>query len=402
MRCVSPGARASLPLLSEMRSRQSFFLFSLLFFLLFSVFCFSVLSVNSNIMAAVWGNNIVRFTYTGAEGEHIPAEATHITVAEDSTFVRAEAFKNHRNIIELICHEGVVKIELSAFLYCPNLRRVIMPGVKVLEENAFSWCEALEDVECGKLEVIRYGAFSECFSLMIINLPSVRIVEENAFGNCNDLAEVHFGSKLGGIEQRAFGECISLERITIPLKDGLFTGDGAFIACENLEEVDLVEGAVLQETVDSFESEEWRNDMNGVIDSINQILPAAPAGQYNYRVSAEDDPGQKARAIRMWIRSVLDKIHHYKAEHQRVLDVAATRLQLALPQDIVMNSVLSFLQTLPSYSFEEVYVVEGEDDSVEGGDDSVAGEDSVEEEDHGDEEGDRVESESNCCCCCIQ
>ena len=34
---------------------------------------------------------IVRFTYTGADGEVIPLEATHITVAEDCTFVRADA-----------------------------------------------------------------------------------------------------------------------------------------------------------------------------------------------------------------------------------------------------------------------------------------------------------------------
>jgi len=54
----------------------------------------------------------------------------------------------------------------------------------------------------------------------------------------------------------------------------------------------------------------------------------------------------------MWIRSVIGKIIHYQAEHQRLLDEeVATTLQLALPRDIVMNSVLPFLE-LPTYTFE--------------------------------------------------
>ena len=69
--------------------------------------------------------------------------------------------------------------------------------------------------------------------------------------------------------------------------------------------------------------------------------------EYDY-----DDVGGKARAIRTWIRSVLGKIIHYKAEHQRLLDGdVATTLQPVLPQDIVMNNVLPFLK-LPSYTFE--------------------------------------------------
>jgi len=86
--------------------------------------------------------------------------------------------------------------------------------------------------------------------------------------------------------------------------------------------------------------------MNEEIDSINQILPTVDAGRWVY------DVGDKARAVRTWIRSVLGKIIHYQAEHQRLLDEeVATSLQLALPRDIVMNNVLPFLE-LPSYTFE--------------------------------------------------
>ena len=97
-----------------------------------------------------------------------------------------------------------------------------MPGVKEVEEEAFGWCEALTDVECGKLEIIRYSAFWNCKSLKSINLPSARIVA-GSFRNCDALANVKFGSKLERIEGFTFLQCVSLERITIPLKDNLIT-----------------------------------------------------------------------------------------------------------------------------------------------------------------------------------
>ena len=148
-------------------------------------------------------------------------------------------------------------------------------------------------------------------------------------------------------------DCHSLERITIPLKDYIFTDDNIFQACDDLNHVHLVEGALLQETIAALLLEEWRNDMNREVDSIKQILPDTDAGgicaeihDYEY-----DDPGGKASAIRTWNGMLLRKTVHYQAEHQRLLNVAATALQFALPQDIVMNSVLSFL-ALPSHRFE--------------------------------------------------
>ena len=80
---------------------------------------------------------IITYVYRGEEDEIIPWEATHITMDEGVTFVRAQAFRGHRNIVEVICHDKVEKIEADAFRYCSSLRRVIMPNVKVVEEGAF-------------------------------------------------------------------------------------------------------------------------------------------------------------------------------------------------------------------------------------------------------------------------
>ena len=291
---------------------------------------------------------MLRFTYTGGADERIPIEATHITVAVK--VVTAGAFHWHPNIVEVIFRDDVEKIEERAFACCPNLRRVVMLGVKVVEKNAFECCKALTDVECGKLEIIRQKAFYYCKSLGSINLPSARIVERYAFGNCIVLKDVKFGSKLERIESfaftfsAAFGHYSCLKRITIPLKDGIFTDDdNAFMGCDILTNVDLVEGAVLQETIAALNLEEWRHDMTEEIDSINRILPNAPAVGFQAT--------EKTHVVRMWIGSVLHKIVHYKAEHRRVLGEAAAALQLVLPHDILMNNVLSFLE-LPAYSFE--------------------------------------------------
>ena len=134
--------------------------------------------------------------YRGEEGETIPREATHITVGEGVTFVRAHAFCDHPNIVEVICHDKVEKIERGAFILCPSLRRVIMPGVKEVEKMAFWGCLALADVECGKLEIVGEWAFGGgCILLKSINLPSARIVEKYAFAECG-LLNVKYGNKL--------------------------------------------------------------------------------------------------------------------------------------------------------------------------------------------------------------
>ena len=181
-----------------------------------------------------------------------------------------------------------------------------------------------------------------------------------------------FGSKLERIEELAFIDCTALKRITIPLKDGIIAADDIFEGC--VERVDLVEGEVY-ETIAALQMEEWRNEMKEEIDSINQILPTTPADFYHYHMDHHDDGGN-ARAIRTWLRSVLRKIIHHKAQHQRIVDEAATYLQLALPRDIVTKNVLPFLE-LPSYTFELVDHEEEEDDSVR--------EEEVEEEEQGDD-----------------
>eukprot|EP00984_Skeletonema_dohrnii_P003824 scaffold1316_cov72-Skeletonema_dohrnii-CCMP3373.AAC.3 len=276
------------------------------------------------------------FIYMGEPNPVVPPGATRVIVDKSVNIIPERAFQGNGSIVELFCHDGVEKVETRAFNRCSSLRRVIMPGVEVVEGHAFSRCVALRYVECGKLERIEGGAFFSCKSLTSIDLPSVDFVGESAFARCEALTDAIFGDKLETVKSGAFYKCTSLEQITIPLKHGMFDHGNIFQGCFNLKRVDLVGG--LHGTVAALLMEEWRIDVNETIDSINQILST-----YNY---------EKAVAIRRWIRSVLHKIVHYKTQHHLFLSEAARTLELAsLPTDIVMKSVLPFLE-LPSYTFD--------------------------------------------------
>ncbi|KAK1735717.1 hypothetical protein QTG54_013423 [Skeletonema marinoi] len=147
-------------------------------------------------------DNIRRYNYTGEDGE-VPWDATHVTVDKSVTVIPAEPFALHPNIVEVVLHDKVKRIEIEAFQRCPSLRRVIMPGVEVVERAAFYCCGFLTVVECGKLEIIREDAFGNCQSLSSIYLSSAKVIDHQAFAG-TALTDAKFGSKLERIGEWAF------------------------------------------------------------------------------------------------------------------------------------------------------------------------------------------------------
>ena len=245
------------------------------------------------------------------------------------TTIPAEFLLGNLNIVELICEPGVKRIEEAAFAYCRRLQRVVLFGAKDVEAHGLVACEALENVECELLERVGEYAFRSCVSLGSINLPSIQRVARGAFIDCLALTHVTFGDDLEAIQTMAFFRCSSLEWITIPLKDGLFTDNTIFTACDCLKRVDILEGPI-HDTANALLLDEWKIDMSNEIDSINQILPGANAGNYNN----DREHGEKTYEIRMWIKRVIRKITHYQVEQNRLLTEAATALQSRLPLEI--------------------------------------------------------------------
>ena len=194
-----------------------------------------------------------------------------------------------------------------------------MPGVKIIEQCAFSNCNSLAHVEFGdKLETVGEAAFIHC-PLQRVKTPKVKTIGRAAFF-LSGVVDVELGEDLETVESGAFMTS-NLRRISIPLKDGMFEWNNAtrthtqFHECPNLATINLVGG--IHKTVASLHLESWRNEMNEEIQRINQILPST-------------NQHEKADEIVQWIQSVIEKIGHYKSEHRGLLKEVTTLLELAL------------------------------------------------------------------------
>jgi hypothetical protein len=254
------------------------------------------------------------FVYTGGIA---PQHVVNAIIDESVEEIAEEAFSHKPNLRSVVCHDGLLKVGKWAFGYCHSLRRVKMPGVKIIEVKAFSDCDGLVDVEFDKLETVGDLAFTSCSSLQRVKLPKVKSVGIGAFME-SGVEDAELGEDLETIGSGAFRGS-KLRRIAIPFKDGMFQCyDGTytqFSVCPNLTTVDLVGG--IHKTVASLHLESWRNEMVEEIQRINEILSST-------------DSDEKTDVIRQWMQSLSSKIDHYKAEHRVLLNEATTLLELAL------------------------------------------------------------------------
>ena len=279
------------------------------------------MSDNHQEAVDVGGGDI--FVYTGGEQE-VPRDVKRLRIAENIGTIPQGAFRDCEQLIEVEGHNKLEKIEADGFNNCTSLRWLTkMNGVIEIEGHAFFRCDALLDLDFDKLEIIGVQAFGYCRSLRFINLPSVRRVGRSAFWDCWALIEAVFSADLDRIDGGAFFKCTSLRRIAIPLKDNFLSFEseiGVFFDCPNLSRVDIAGG--IQNTISSLHMESWRDEMMEDIDRINQTLPDTPLGR--------DNPAAKTTAIQQWMRSVLDRMEHYNAEHKILLKEAMVLLELAL------------------------------------------------------------------------
>ena len=265
------------------------------------------------------------FVYLGGEQE-VPREITHAIIDPSVKCVGMRAFADRRQLATVIFHDGVEIVEEEAFQDCGSLSgKIKLLGVREIHDNAFDDCVALSDVEFGdKLELIGIEAFSGC-SMRSVKIPALRGTHSWAFSWCRHLTDVEFGINLETLGVGTFYNCPNLERIAIPLKDNLFylrsnefrQWYDQFEGCYNLRTVDIVGAEGMHKTISSLLLESWKDEMNKEINRINQVLPSIRHFE-------------KTNSIRRWVRLVIDKMEHYKAEHNRILKEHMTQLELAI------------------------------------------------------------------------
>lgn len=195
---------------------------------------------------------------------------TSITLPDSITTIEEGAFRGCAGLEEITLPDGIISIESAAFEGCTGLKSFVIPdGVSLIENSTFEGCTSLESVTLpSRLARIQYDAFKDCTSLTDIEIPDcVTSLDAGAFYGCTSLeyheydnayylgndgnpyrfllsakrkdivsCEIAPDTKVICVD--SFGDCVSLESITIP--SGVTTLDTrAFKGCKSLTDIAL-------------------------------------------------------------------------------------------------------------------------------------------------------------------
>jgi hypothetical protein len=108
--------------------------------------------------------------------------------------------------------EDVIVIGSNAFVYCEDLKEVILPsGLKEIRQNAFTGCSSLESIDFPEsLETLFSSSFPKS-GLREITLPeSLKSLCVNAFDNCPNLVSVTVKGAIESIDGNPFNGCSQL------------------------------------------------------------------------------------------------------------------------------------------------------------------------------------------------
>lgn len=148
--------------------------------------------------------------------------------------IGAFAFENTK--ISSVYISNVETLGKGAFTRCKSLLNVEIASVKIdtIDEETFSYCSHLKNINCSKISVIKDKAFRECTDLasfdfsnvtkigceafrhsgiVLANLSSVNKIECKAFYSCLHLERVMWGN-CERIPEYCFADCPSLTMIT--------------------------------------------------------------------------------------------------------------------------------------------------------------------------------------------
>ena len=96
-------------------------------------------------------------------------------------------FFNNKLISELIIPDGVLSINSRAFANCNHITSVTIPdSVTFIGETAFYKCSGITNVKIGTgVQIIETYAFQYCSNLTSVEILSAPIIEQQAFSYCN-------------------------------------------------------------------------------------------------------------------------------------------------------------------------------------------------------------------------
>ena len=118
-----------------------------------------------------------------------------ITLPNSIESIAYEAFKNCKDLSNIILSEGLATIGENAFWGCTNLTEIHLPN---------------------SVREIGISAFYDCRITSVIIPEGVKVIEADLFKYCTKLTNVTIPNGVKSIGDSAFGACLSLSSLTIP------------------------------------------------------------------------------------------------------------------------------------------------------------------------------------------
>lgn len=181
----------------------------------------SLLSSDDNTAGAYAhrGDGSVDFVIRDGELKEYRGHQAKVVIPDNVVIIGERAFRNNRDLVEVIMDSSVRMISDSAFYGCTALRTVFFSDeIYFLGNRAFSDCTSLTAVTL-PTELMYAGklAFSGCRNLRQLTINSkLKIIEEGMFLYCGRLKSVAIPNGISYIAPCAFAFCFSLEEAEIP------------------------------------------------------------------------------------------------------------------------------------------------------------------------------------------
>ena len=122
-------------------------------------------------------------------------EKTSYRVPDGTVIIESDAFRNAKNLNEVIFPDSLEEIGHMAFIDCENIKTISFGnGLKTIDGAAFSSCKSITELILpDSVEKVSYSAFSYCESLEKVVIGNgAALVENGVFKGCTALKEVVF------------------------------------------------------------------------------------------------------------------------------------------------------------------------------------------------------------------
>lgn len=175
-----------------------------------------------------------------------PPDITEYQIHEGVEVICDNAFASSK-IIEITLPKSIKYIGSEAFSSCKNLKFISLPnGLLTIQDDVFNGCISLSAINIPQsVEYIGINPFAFCDSIKITNDSPHYVVENNILmtqnrkkliAYCGYNENIIIPSTIEEIGQYGFGMCHSIKKISM-FENVKIIEKGAFIECENLEEV---------------------------------------------------------------------------------------------------------------------------------------------------------------------